>query len=220
MTAGANPMPRQRKPSPPQQARVATPGDIRIIGGELKRSRIAVPDEAGLRPTPARLRETLFNWLAPRPPGARVLDLCAGSGALGFEALSRGAAHGHFNEPNPRLAAALLATATRLKLADRVTITREDARSLIVAAPFDIVFIDPPYALDLWPALFARLPQWLSADGWVYVEWPRGARPRWPDGFRVRREAHAGIVECALLERDDGSASVEGHAAAEPRATS
>lgn len=213
-------MPRQRKPSPLLQPRTTTPGDIRIIGGELKRSRIEVPDEAGLRPTPARLRETLFNWLAPRLRGARVLDLCAGSGALGFEALSRGAAHSHFNEPNPRLAAGLLATATRLKLADRVTITREDARTLAVAAPFDIVFVDPPYALDLWPALFARLPQLLAGDGWVYVEWPRGARPQWPQGFRARREAHAGIVECALLERDDGSASVEGHAAAEPRATS
>lgn len=212
-------MPRTPMPRPPLRPGAAPPGDIRIIGGELKRSRIEVPDEPGLRPTPARLRETLFNWLAPRLPGARVLDLCAGTGALGFEALSRGARHVHFNEPNPRLADALAVTAQRLKVADRISLTRADARTLAVEPPCDIVFIDPPYALDLWPALFARLPWLLAEEGWVYVEWPQGKRPQWPAGYQPRREARAGVVECALLEPAEPSASVVTDAAIDARSS-
>jgi 16S rRNA (guanine966-N2)-methyltransferase len=201
-------MPRTAKPRRRPQRSGAPPGDLRIIGGALKRSRLKVLNEPGLRPTPARLRETLFNWLAPRLPGARVLDLCAGTGALGFEALSRGAQHVHFNEPNPRLAAALAATAQRLQVADRIALTRADARTLVVDPRCDIVFIDPPYVLDLWPALFARLPWLLAAGGWVYVEWPKGKPPPWPACYRPRREARAGMVECALLEPAEASASV------------
>lgn len=192
---------------------------MRIVKGKLAGRHLTPPADQRVRPTAEATRDGLLTLLGDEVRGARVLDLCAGTGALGFEALSRGARHVHFNEPNPRLADALAVTAQRLKVADRISLTRADARTLAVEPPCDIVFIDPPYALDLWPALFARLPGLLAEEGWVYVEWPQGKRPQWPAGYQPRREARAGVVECALLEPAEPSASVVTDAAIDARSS-
>src|SRR6478736_1604905 len=116
-------------------------GSVRIIGGSLRRSRLEVPDAPGLRPTPDRVRETLFNWLMPVIEGARCLDLFAGTGALGIEALSRGAASVDFVESDPRLADLLRANLARLKQNARVS--RDDAQRFVAntGAHYDVVFL-------------------------------------------------------------------------------
>lgn len=180
------------------------PGRVRIIGGSLRNSRLDVPDLPGLRPTPERLRETLFNWLAPVIDGARCLDLCAGTGALGIEALSRGAAGVQFVERDARAAQALRANLARLK-ADAGQVAVLDAGLFLrgMAQPYDLVFLDPPFVLDLWPALARQLEQggWLAAQGWVYVESPRGLVPALPPNWQLHREGQAGEVRFALYRR-------------------
>ncbi|MFO1494277.1 MAG: 16S rRNA (guanine(966)-N(2))-methyltransferase RsmD [Lysobacterales bacterium] len=202
---------RPRRPVAPPQKPI---GEVRIIGGQLKRSKLGVIDRPGLRPTPDRVRETLFNWLGPGIVGLRVLDLCAGTGVLGFEALSRGAAAVHFNEPDRELAARIAADAERLKVADRITLTREPAQALLSrppAARYDGVFVDPPYALDLWPALLAGLPGWLRDGAFVYLEHPRErSLDLDPARWRPRRSAQAGQIAYHLLDYAEASASVVG----------
>ena len=180
------------------------PGRVRIIGGSLRNSRLDVPDLPGLRPTPERVRETLFNWLAPVIDGARCLDLCAGTGALGIEALSRGAAGVQFVERDARAAQALRANLARLK-ADAGQVVVLDAGLFLrgMAQPYDLVFLDPPFVLDLWPALARQLEQggWLAAQGWVYVESPRGLVPALPPNWQLHREGQAGEVRFALYRR-------------------
>ena len=180
------------------------PGRVRIIGGSLRNSRLDVPDLPGLRPTPERVRETLFNWLVPAIHGARCLDLCAGTGALGIEALSRGAAGVQFVERDARAAQALRANLVRLK-ADAGQVAVLDAGLFLqgMAQPYDLVFLDPPFALDLWPALARQLEQggWLAAQGWVYVESPRGLVPALPPNWQLHREGQAGEVRFALYRR-------------------
>src|ERR1700754_5153054 len=133
------------------------PGRIRVIGGTLRNSRIEVPDLPGLRPTSDRVRETLFNWLQPVIEGSRCLDLFAGTGALGLEALSRGAASVTFVEREPRLAAALQANLSRLKAGGEV-IGDDAARWLKGSGkPFDLVFLDPPFVLDAWTGIAGLL---------------------------------------------------------------
>ncbi|MEO6800297.1 MAG: 16S rRNA (guanine(966)-N(2))-methyltransferase RsmD, partial [Rhodanobacter sp.] len=121
-------------------------GRIRIIGGSLRNSRLQVPDLPGLRPTPERVRETLFNWLAPIIEGARCLDVCAGTGALGIEACSRGAASVQFVERDACAAQALRENLTRLQV--DAPVSTLDARAFLggVAQAFDVVFLDPPFA--------------------------------------------------------------------------
>src|SRR3954468_3949199 len=152
-------------------------GRVRIIGGSLRNSRLEVPDLPGLRPTADRVRETLFNWLQPVVNGARCLDAYAGTGALGIEALSRGALAVTFIERDPRLAAALKANLARLKVAGQVVV--DDAARWLrgPAKPFDVVLLDPPFALDAWADTARQLDQggWISPRGWIYVEAPRGA---------------------------------------------
>ncbi|MBN8924602.1 MAG: 16S rRNA (guanine(966)-N(2))-methyltransferase RsmD [Rhodanobacter sp. 68-29] len=180
------------------------PGRIRIIGGSLRNSRLEVPGLPGLRPTPERVRETLFNWLAPMIAGARVLDLCAGTGALGIEALSRGAAEACFVEPDPRAAQALRDNLARLKAAGGAVAALEAQAFLRgTARPFDLVFLDPPFALELWSALARQLEQggWLAAGAWVYVESPRAAAPGVPANWSLHREGRAGEVRFALYRR-------------------
>jgi 16S rRNA (guanine966-N2)-methyltransferase len=184
--------------------RRATPGRIRIIGGSLRNSRLEVPDLPGLRPTAERVRETLFNWLAPVIEGARCLDLCAGTGALGIEALSRGAAAVQFVERDARAAQALRANLARLK-ADGGQVAALDA-GLFLQGParsYDLVFLDPPFALELWPALARQLEQggWLAARAWIYVESPRGPAPALPPSWQLHREGQAGEVRFALYRR-------------------
>lgn len=179
-------------------------GRIRIIGGSLRNSRLDVPELPGLRPTPERVRETLFNWLAPVIDGARCLDLCAGTGALGIEALSRGAAGVQFVERDARAAQALRANLARLK-ADAGQVAVLDASLFLqgTAQPYDLVFLDPPFALELWPALARQLEQggWLATRGWVYVESPRGDAPVLPPNWQLHREGQAGEVRFALYRR-------------------
>ena len=179
-------------------------GRIRIIGGSLRNSRLEVPDLPGLRPTPERVRETLFNWLAPVIGGARCLDLCAGTGALGIEALSRGAADVQFVERDARAAQALRANLERLKAgAGQVAVLDAELFLRGAAHPCDLVFLDPPFALELWSALARQLEQggWLAAQGWVYVESPRSLAPVLPPNWQLHREGHAGEVRFALYRR-------------------
>lgn len=138
-------------------------GDVRIIGGQFKRRIVSFIEADGLRPTPDRLRETLFNWLLADIHGAHVLDSCAGSGVLGFEALSRGAAHTTFIEVNTAQSNMLRQSAEQLRLDTAaytvITGTAEQVLSQHqpIEYPFDIVFIDPPYAQDLWQPILTAL---------------------------------------------------------------
>ncbi|MCB1610306.1 MAG: 16S rRNA (guanine(966)-N(2))-methyltransferase RsmD [Xanthomonadales bacterium] len=184
-------------------------GEVRIIGGSLKRSKLPVPDRPGLRPTPDRVRETLFNWLGPSVRGARALDLCAGTGVLGLEALSRGADFVHFNETDFALAAQITSALERFRMADRARVTHDDARQLLagtVAGGFDLVFVDPPYQASLWPDLLPKLPAWLNPAAKVYVEHPIDVELALDDEWRVLKQARAGRIHYCLLQRTAGSA--------------
>jgi 16S rRNA (guanine966-N2)-methyltransferase len=183
------------------------PGRIRIIGGALRNSRLEVPDLPGLRPTPERVRETLFNWLAPTIGGVRALDLCAGTGALGVEALSRGAAAVQFVERDARAARALRDNLVRLKARGGAVATA-DALAWLGGEPrpFGLAFLDPPFALDLWTPLARRLEQggWLADAALVYVESPRDTVPALPPNWQAQREGAAGEVRFALYRRAGG----------------
>lgn len=187
--------------SPP---RSSTAGRIRVIGGTLRNSRIEVAGVAGLRPTPERVRETLFNWLAPTIEGARCLDLCAGTGALGIEALSRGAGSAWFVEPDGVAVQALRQNLARLKVT-ATQVTAMDAQIFLrhPSQPMDLVFMDPPFALDLWTALASGLEQggWLASDALIYVECPRAISPTLPPCWNLHREGDAGEVRFALYRR-------------------
>jgi 16S rRNA (guanine966-N2)-methyltransferase len=182
----------------------SAPGRIRIIGGHLRNSRLHVPDLPGLRPTPERVRETLFNWLAPTITGVRALDLCAGTGALGIEALSRGAAAVQFVEPDGAAAEALRDNLARLKAASGVVSGLDAARYLQgTPQPFGLAFLDPPFALNLWTPLAQQLEQrgWLTPSAWIYVESPRATTPEVPANWMSHREGQAGEVRYALYRR-------------------
>jgi 16S rRNA (guanine966-N2)-methyltransferase len=172
--------------------------ELRIIGGRWRGRKLRFPSAEGLRPTPDRVRETLFNWLAPSIRGARCLDLFAGSGALGLEALSRGAAEVVFVERAP-LVARHLREALGLLAADGGRVVQADAAAFLAgpAQPFDVVFLDPPFGADLVPAMLARLVAagWLAPGARVYVEQPaaRGA-PAWPAPLVAHRSGQAGEV--------------------------
>ncbi len=178
-------------------------GRIRIIGGRLRGSRLDVPAVAGLRPTPDRLRETLFNWLMPWIEGARCLDLFAGTGALGIEAWSRLAASAMFVERDPALAGALRANLLRLKV-DAV-VQQGDALDWLrgAAQPFDIVFIDPPFSDQRWRSSAETLEQagWLAPNALIYVESPADVVPPTPPSWLLWREARVGAVRGALYRR-------------------
>ncbi|UPG93518.1 16S rRNA (guanine(966)-N(2))-methyltransferase RsmD [Luteibacter aegosomatissinici] len=178
-------------------------GRIRIIGGSLRNSRLEVPDLPGLRPTTDRVRETLFNWLQPVIGGARCLDLFAGTGALGIEALSRGAAMVTFVERDARLAAALRANLARLKV--QAAVVGDDAVRWLKAGgkPADVVFMDPPFAGDLWGDAADALEShgWLAPSAWIYVEAPRTASSAVPPTWQVHRQGVAGEVAYTLYRR-------------------
>ena len=160
------------------KAKNAVAGDVRIIGGQYKRRIVSFIDAEGLRPTPDRLRETLFNWLIADIHDAKVLDSCAGSGVLGFEALSRGAAHTTFIEVSSAQVTMLRQSAEQLRLdASNYYIIQGTAENALsqnqtIQRHFDIVFIDPPYAQDLWqPILTALINQSLiSTETLIYLE--------------------------------------------------
>ncbi len=180
----------------------ARPNEVRLIGGAWKRSKLPVADRPGLRPTPDRVRETLFNWLGQDLTGWRCLDAFAGSGALGFEAASRGAAEVLLLERDAMLVRSLQSSQQRLG-ATQVTVLATDALAWMSrCAPnrFDLVFLDPPFDADLLlPALQAALPL-LSAGGYVYLE--SGAPlPDCPAGVEAHRTGRAGAVHHALWRR-------------------
>jgi 16S rRNA (guanine966-N2)-methyltransferase len=181
---------------------------LRIIGGEWRGRRIRFPAVEGIRPTPDRVRETLFNWLAAVVSGSRCLDLFAGSGALGLEALSRGAAAVTFVERDRAAASGLRATA-ELLAPDRAVVVQADANSWLArdTTPFDIVFLDPPFDSDLLAGALDALESrgWLAADAWIYVEMPaRGGPPPIPASWRLHRSGRAGEVGYHLARREAG----------------
>lgn len=151
-----------------------TNASVRIIGGQHKRRLVQFLDIDGLRPTPDRLRETLFNWLTGYLGDANILDMCAGSGVLGFESLSRGAKAVTFIEFHPKQAKQLSITADTLRLGLQCRILTGDARHILptLNTAFDVVFIDPPYALNLWQELLDKLitHQLIHADTLIYIE--------------------------------------------------
>jgi 16S rRNA (guanine966-N2)-methyltransferase len=176
------------------------PRILRIIGGRHRGRRLRFPAGVDIRPTPDRVRETLFNWLQPRIATARVLDLFAGSGALGLEALSRGAVHVTFVEKD-RAAAAALRTLIEEWREDAGTVIGGDALEWLggsmPAAPFDVVFLDPPYDSTLLTAAATALarPGWLTGDARVYVE-QRAREPKaaLPEAWKELRAGRAGEV--------------------------
>jgi len=184
-------------------------GQIRIIAGRWKRRKLAFPQSPSLRPTPDRVRETLFNWLAPDLPGARCLDLFAGSGGLGFEAASRGAARVVMVERDSRSAAALRRQRELLG-ATETEVVAGDALSWLERPPatrFDVVFIDPPYRLNLHAAVCRLLEErgWLRAGARIYLETGRReSRPAVPESWSFVHEKRAGVVRYYLVLRAGG----------------
>ncbi len=178
------------------------PGSVRIIGGRWRRTRVAVAASEALRPTSDRVRETLFNWLAPVIEGARCLDLYAGSGVLGFEAVSRGARAATLVDDDPAAVRVMQALAGRLG-AHEIEICRAEALGWLRAAPraYDIVFVDPPFGAGLLEPTLALLGAgWLAPAALVYVEAPAKAPPL-PAGWTVTRSGATRQVRYALLSR-------------------
>ncbi|WP_313315863.1 16S rRNA (guanine(966)-N(2))-methyltransferase RsmD [Pulveribacter sp.] len=192
------------KPRPPARAPGGVPGEIRIIGGQWKRSRLPVADRPGLRPTPDRVRETLFNWLGQDLSGWHCLDAFAGTGALGLEAASRGAASVLLVEHDAALAAQLRRAAERLG-ATTVRVQRGDGLAALgtcAPASLHLALIDPPFgqAEFFEPALRAAARA-IAPEGFVYLEAPAA----WSDealaplGLQVHRHLKAGAVHAHLL---------------------
>ena len=180
---------------------------LRIVGGTWRGRRLRFPPSPGIRPTPDRVRETLFNWLAPHVLDARCLDLFAGSGALGLEALSRGAAHVTFVEQDVRAARAIEACLLLWDPAhhDDWQLAGVDARFFLAgsAQPFDIVFLDPPFGSGLLEAACGQLERsgWLAPHARIYLECPAGAEPVVPVGWTRAKTKKAGQVGYHLFQR-------------------
>jgi 16S rRNA (guanine(966)-N(2))-methyltransferase RsmD len=184
------------------------PREVRLIGGLWKRSKLPVADKPGLRPTPDRVRETLFNWLGQDLSGWRVLDAYAGSGALGFEAASRGAAQVLLLERDAQLVASLRASQQRLKAA-QLEVRQADAIGWMrSAAPgsFELVFLDPPFEAQLFDASLAAARPLLASDGFIYLEAPAPLAQA-PSGLRLHRQGRAGAVFFHLLQREDAGST-------------
>ena len=188
---------------PRPQARGAGTGSVRIIGGRWRGTRLPVADSPGLRPSSDRVRETLFNWLQPALPGARVLDLFAGTGVLGLEAVSRGAASAQLVEAEPALARAMQAAVGRLGATGEVAVHQGDALAWLrgQAGPFEIAFVDPPFAAGLWESVLSALPALLAADAWLYVESPSDHVPVMSPEWALHRENRTRDVRFALYRR-------------------
>ncbi|APW39273.1 16S rRNA (guanine(966)-N(2))-methyltransferase RsmD [Rhodoferax koreense] len=194
----------KKKPTTPRR-NTTPPGEIRLIGGLWKRTKLPVADKPGLRPTPDRVRETLFNWLGQDLTGWRCIDAFAGTGALGFEAASRGAAEVIIVEQDGILVSQLMATQKKLA-ASAVQVRRGDGvgqlRQLAPASQ-DAVFLDPPFDAEVYePALRAAAAA-IKPDGQIYLE----AGQRWTDealaeiGLALHRHLKAGAVHAHLLRR-------------------
>ncbi|MDR3455743.1 MAG: 16S rRNA (guanine(966)-N(2))-methyltransferase RsmD [Rhodoferax sp.] len=179
-------------------------GEVRLIGGQWKRTRLPVANKPGLRPTPDRVRETLFNWLGQDLSGWRCIDVFAGTGALGFEAASRGAAQVRLLEQDGALVAQLKAIQLKLQ-ASATQIERGDgiaALRQLAPASMDVVFLDPPFDAGLFEAALQAAAHAVAHDGYVYLEAPSA----WSDerlagfGLAVHRHLRAGAVHAHLLK--------------------
>lgn len=198
-----------RKPAakpPTQRGLKGSPThEVRIIGGQWRRTRLKVIDKPGLRPTPDRVRETLFNWLGQDLSGWRCVDAFAGTGALGFEAASRGASHVLMLEQDPLLVHALQEYAVRLQ-ASMVQVQRSDAISALQRLPagsVDLVFIDPPFDSLLFESALQAAVRAVPVGGWVYLEAPKAWTSEALQVFGLHAERHlkAGAVHAHLLQR-------------------
>jgi 16S rRNA (guanine966-N2)-methyltransferase len=198
-TARTNARATPRPGKAPAQARSGAQ-TVRIIGGAWRSRVIRFPAVDGLRPTGDRLRETLFNWLGQDLEGLRVLDLFAGSGALGFEAASRAASHVCMVERDRQAFAALQATKSQLA-ASQVTLIQDDALAFLRRNKqvYDVVLIDPPFAANLHGAVLQALPNALAADARIYVESPLDWA--FPSGWQVLKALKAGQLMVRLLSR-------------------
>jgi len=180
-------------------------GQLRIVAGNWRSRLLQIADVPGLRPTAERIRETLFNWLAPRIHGARCLDLCAGTGALGIEALSRGASSVVLVERSPVATKTLKANIASLSAAG-AEVLNIDAQKYLAESEvevFDIVFIDPPFADDLQHELCRLLAerQWLADDARVYVEMDRDQPGlRLPENWQELKNKTTGNVRYVLAK--------------------
>lgn len=180
---------------------------LRIIGGEWRSRLISFPDIPGLRPTPNRVRETLFNWLQYDIPGSRCLDLYAGSGALGFEAASRGAKEVVQVEQDTNVCKALRENAAKLK-ASQISSIHADVLHFLTATkpePFEIVFLDPPFGLNLVSQTCRLLENhnWLSDHALIYIEMESDKKQRddFPVSWVCKKSKQAGEVSYQLFER-------------------
>lgn len=180
---------------------------VRIIAGKWKGRRVSFPDVEGLRPTPDRVRETLFNWLTQVIVGAHCLDLFAGSGILSFEALSRGAAGVVAVEKNTKAVSALKESVELLGLrAEQLNLISGDAVSWLqqkAGLAFDLVFLDPPYSLELLPICIKYLSEngWLKPESWVYFEHNHPMDEKLlPEGWQVLKSKRAGHVYYYLVQ--------------------
>lgn len=179
--------------------------EVRIIGGKWKRTKLPVPDKPGLRPTPDRVRETLFNWLGQDLTGWRCVDAFAGTGALGLEAASRGAAEVLLLEQDPELVSLMRAAQAKLA-ANNVKVERANGLSALAGlapASVDLIFLDPPFDAGLFEKALAAAAPALASEGLVYLEAPSawGDPKLAPYGLAVARYLKAGAVHAHLLRR-------------------
>ncbi len=178
-------------------------GRVRIIAGKWRSRFIPVPDEVELRPTTDRIRETLFNWIAPRLEGARCLDVCSGSGVLAFEALSRGAAHVTAIDYDQKVVQHLQKQAAVFETTE-IEIVYDDVLRWLshpASQTFDIIFIDPPFAGDLWEPICQLLSErgWLSPDALIYVEAPIEKSLVIPESWQALKQKQTSHVKYELL---------------------
>ena len=196
--------PPKSKPAP-QRSTARAPHEVRIIGGLWKRTKLAVADKPGLRPTPDRVRETLFNWLGQDLSGWHCIDVFAGTGALGFEADSRGAKQVLLLEQDAALVAQLTAVKTKLD-AHAVQVQRSDGVSALRRATpgsVQLVLLDPPFDSGLYDAALAAAAVAVAPDGWIYLEAPVAWKDEAlaPLGLALFRYLKAGAVHAHLLKR-------------------
>lgn len=188
-------------------SKASTKNQLRIIGGQWRGRKLAIADIDGLRPTGDRIRETLFNWLMPVIKESVCLDLFAGSGALGLEALSRGAKSVLLLEKHPRAADTLRQHCQTLGT-DQAQLITTDSLLWLKEKPargdkIDIAFIDPPFAANLWDSAIAALEQsgLLAEDAWIYIEAPKTTPITCPANWQLHREKHAGQITYRLYQR-------------------
>ncbi|HWI82564.1 16S rRNA (guanine(966)-N(2))-methyltransferase RsmD [Ramlibacter sp.] len=193
------------RPRPPRAARGPLPREVRIIGGQWKRTKLPVADKPGLRPTPDRVRETLFNWLDHDLGGWRCVDAFAGTGALGLEAASRGAAEVLLVEQDPELVAQLRAMQQKLA-ATAVSVERANGLSVLgrlAPGSVDLVFLDPPFDANVYEKALAGAAAAVRPEGLIYLEapaeWQDAALA--PHGLIRLRHVRAGAVHAHLLQR-------------------